>query len=292
MQADIPSRTAWRVALRRAGHQLWDAPVVFHDPLAVRILGSDGDRALREMAQRRDEPFDRALRAFLVARSTLAEQLLAEAVERGARQYLLLGAGLDTFACRNPFPHLRTFEVDHPATQAWKKTLLQEAGIRLPPTAALAPCDFERDALPAALAHAGFDALAPTFVAWLGVVPYLTRDAFRATLIFLGTIGRDRHGGGCGVVMDYTPPAEKMPEAERRVFEMLAARVAKAGEPFRLFFTEPQLAAELAAAGFGPLHSLRPAELNERCFANRRDGLYILGSTARVGWASSGEVIR
>ncbi|HVS69740.1 MAG TPA: class I SAM-dependent methyltransferase [Phycisphaerae bacterium] len=287
MQAGIPSRTAWRVALRRAGHQLWDDPLVFADPLAVRVLRTDGDRALREMAQRRDDPFDRALRAFIVARSRLAEELLAEAVQRGVRQYVVLGAGLDTFSCRNPFPNLRTFEVDHPATQKWKRGLLSEAEIVTPPTAAFAPCDFERDALAAALDRAGFDRQSSVFVSWLGVVPYLTRDAFRESVRFLGAIGRER--GGCGVVLDYALPADRLPEAERGLFEKLAQRVAAAGEPFQLFFTEETLAEELAAAGFAPLHSLRPSDLNDRYFANRRDGLRMMGSAARVGWARSSD---
>src|SRR6202034_3949516 len=126
-------------------------------------------------------PFSTALRAFIVARSRLAEDNLRHAVEKGVRQYVLLGAGLDTFAYRNPYPQLRVFEVDHPATQAWKRELLRENSITIPGNVRLVPVDFERQSLETELERAGFDMQAPAFFAWLGVVPYLTLDAFRST---------------------------------------------------------------------------------------------------------------
>ena len=121
-----PSRTALRVALRRAAHQLHDAkPLVFDDPLAVRILGKEFYEEVKRTPDSVKRPFSAALRAFMVVRARLAEDTLAEGVrELGVRQYLVLGAGLDTFACRNPYPEVRVFEVDHPATQTWKKTML------------------------------------------------------------------------------------------------------------------------------------------------------------------------
>lgn len=120
-----PGRTAFGVPGRRAAHQLLDRPLVFEDPLAVRIVGGRVDT--------KESPMSRALRAFMAARSRFAEDRLANAVERGVRQYVLLGAGLDTFAYRNPFA-IRVFEVDHPATQGWKRQLLEEAGIAPPET--------------------------------------------------------------------------------------------------------------------------------------------------------------
>ena len=123
-----PSRTALRVALRRAAHQLYDSrPLVFDDPIAVRILGPHAEEVQRtpgRMASRKPRPHSVGMRAFVVARSRYAEDLLARAVAAGVTQYVVLGAGLDTFAHRNPYPDLRVFEVDHPATQRWKRELL------------------------------------------------------------------------------------------------------------------------------------------------------------------------
>src|ERR1019366_6232224 len=106
---------------------------------------------------------------------------------RGITQYVLLGAGLDTFAHRNPYPHLHVFEVDHPATQQWKRELLLDTALPSPTRHTYVPVDFERQSLATQLAAKGFDSSAPSLFAWLGVVPYLTREAFRATLTFLAT---------------------------------------------------------------------------------------------------------
>src|SRR5713101_1581134 len=171
MQTATPSRTALRVALRRAAHQLYDArPLVFNDPIAVPILGTTYAEELRRTPTRPDRPFSVALRAFLVARSRYAEDMLARAVAQGVTQYVLLGAGLDTFAYRNPYPHLRVFEVDHPATQQWKRDLLYQNSIPIPPTLIYAPLDFETQAfgtqsLPTQLRATGFNPQAPTLFA-------------------------------------------------------------------------------------------------------------------------------
>src|SRR5882757_2402489 len=162
MQDARPSKTALRVALRRAAHQLYDAkPLVLDDPIAVPILGDTYAEELHRTPTRPDRPFSVALRAFLVARSRYAEDNLAQAVSEGVTQYVLLGAGLDTFAHRNPYPHLRVFEVDHPATQQWKRELLHKNSIPIPSTLTFAPVDFETQSLPAQLAAAGFNPQAP-----------------------------------------------------------------------------------------------------------------------------------
>jgi methyltransferase (TIGR00027 family) len=186
MDAAKPSRTARGVALRRACHQLYDAPpLVLSDPVAVPLLGPEVRADLEAAKAQLNDPANLVLRAWLVARSRYAEDKLAEAVAQGLNQYVLLGAGLDTFAHRNPHPHLRVFEVDHPATQAWKQQLV--AAARLPPQHNLTyvPVDFETESLPERLAACGFNPDAPAFFAWLGVVPYLTLPAFRATLAYI-----------------------------------------------------------------------------------------------------------
>lgn len=275
-----PSRTALRVALRRAAHQLYDAPpLVLDDPIAVSILGDTYAEELRRTPGRnpnaKDRPFSIGLRAFLVARSRYAEDQLARAVGRGVTQYVLLGAGLDTFAHRNPYPALRVFEVDHPATQQWKSALLHAGNLLHPPTLTYVSVDFEKQSLPEQLQSANFNPQIPTFFAWLGVVPYLTQPAFRATLNFIAT-----QPSGTGVVFDYGQPREALPFFERLAHDSLAQRVHQAGEPFQLFFTPKEIATELAA--FRDLEDLGALEINAHYFAHRADQLKLLGTAGRI----------
>lgn len=274
MKHTVPSRTALRVALRRAAHQLYDTPLVFADPLAVPILGKEYAEELRRTPLRMDRPHSTALRAFLVARSRYAEDVLAKAVAGGVQQYVILGAGLDTFAYRNPHPQLRVFEVDHPATQEWKRELLQRNKIEIPHNLAMTPVNFEHQPLAAELEAAGFDHNAPAFFAWLGVVPYLSREAFRSTLGFIASQPK-----GSGLVMDYGQPREVLPPLEQLAHDSLASRVKLAGEPFQLFFTPAQMATELT--GFHDTEDLGSMEINARYFSGRTDNLRILGSAGR-----------
>jgi methyltransferase (TIGR00027 family) len=265
--------------MRRAAHQIYDAPpLIFNDPIAVSILGPHAveiERTPGRDPANKPRPFSIALRAFLVARSRYAEDLLAQAVARGVTQYVLLGAGLDTFAHRNPYPYLRVFEVDHPATQQWKRELLLSTGLPTPANLTCVPVDFEHQSLPAQLATAGLDSTIPTFFAWLGVVPYLTREAFRATLAFIAS-----QPPNTGVVFDYAQPREALPPREQLAFDSLASRVHLAGEAFQLFFTPARIVAELA--NFYDLEDLGSPELNERYFANRTDDLRVMGSAGRL----------
>lgn len=287
-----PSRTALRVALRRAAHQLYDAPpLVLDDPIAVPMLGPYAEELQRTPGrnpEHKPRPHSIGLRAFLVARSRYAEDLLAQAVARGLTQYVLLGAGLDTFAHRNPYPHLRVFEVDHPSTQLWKRDLLCASNLPSPARLAYAPVDFERQSLATQLRAAGFDPTAPSLFAWLGVVPYLTIEAFRATLAF---IAAQPHGSG--VIFDYSQPRAALSHNEQLARDSLASRVYRAGEPFHLFFTPAELAAELAAfraiekinsaglIGFRNIEDLGVPEINARYFSARTDALKLHGTAAR-----------
>jgi len=279
-----PSRTALRVALRRAAHQLHDArPLVFEDPLAIPILGKEYAEEINRTPDSARRPFSAALRAFMVVRARLAEDTLAAALQTHAtQQYLVLGAGLDTFACRNPHPTLRVFEVDHPATQAWKKKLLTAANLTPPDTAHFVAVDFEKDSLRARLKSAGFDEALPTVTAWLGVVPYLTPDAFRATLRLVA-----RFAPGSQIVFDYAQPREALPPVEQLMHDSLAARVALAGEPFQLFFTPAQLAEELAFLDLRVVEDLDTSALTARYLAHRSDNLLLRGKAARICIAAS-----
>jgi len=264
MQKGRPSKTALRVALRRAAHQVMDRPPVLDDPIAIRLVGSAFGRDM-ERAQHR---VARDFRAFMAARSRFVEDQLAQAVARGVDQYVVLGAGLDTFAWRNPFLGLRIYEVDFPATQEWKHGMLDEAGLANPAGLTFVPLDFEHKTLAAGLAEAGFDATKPAFFSWLGVVPYLTREAFRATL---ADIARMPPGSGLG--FDYGLSAEVLGPLRRLALKALSERVASAGEPFKLLLTPDELERELEVAGFTYIEQWDSSRLNALYFAGRGDGL-------------------
>lgn len=273
MEGAKPSRTAYRVALRRAVHQLIDNPKVFDDPLAIPIVGNEA----ASKAANEDHPPSRSLRAFIAVRSRYAEDQLANAVQQGVQQYVILGAGLDTFAYRNPHLGLRVFEVDHPATQQWKRERLRDAGITIPREVVFVAVDFERQTLSERLREAGFQAGQPMFCSWLGVVPYLTEKAFDLTLRFLGSMSP-----GSGLVFDYAVPRSSLNPVEQVAFDALATRVASVGEPFQLFLDPMELATKLHRLGFNHVEDLGVAEINSRYFADCADGLSVAGRSAHL----------
>ncbi len=259
-----PSRTALGAAAHRAVHQVLERGFIFADPLAVRILGVDADAAMRDAE---NDPSQRRLRLFIAVRTRFAEDALTAAVDRGVRQLVVLGAGLDTCAYRSAFgERLRIFEVDHPATQAWKRQRLAETAIPVPPTLTFAPIDFEQETLAEGLAASGLDTAKQTFFTWLGVVPYLTEQAVFSTLGFIASLP-----GGAHVVFDYSNPWASDPDDDERtdVREALAARVASVGENLQSHFETDELYSELAALGFREIEDLGPALIRERYFANR-----------------------
>jgi methyltransferase (TIGR00027 family) len=262
MQPGQPSRTALSAAFHRAAHQVLERGAIFTDPLALKILGPDAEAAVRN-AER--DPSKKRMRLFIAVRTRFAEDSLAAAVTRGVRQLVVLGAGLDTYACRSPLGEsLRIFEVDHPATQAWKRQRLAEAAIPVPAALAFAPVDFERETLADGLNTAGFDPAQQTFFTWLGVVPYLTEPAVFATLGFMAGLP-----GGAHVVFDYgNPPAADPGQDKFSAFHAsLAARVASVGEAFRCHFETDALHTKLTALGFREIEDLGPALIRERYFA-------------------------
>jgi methyltransferase (TIGR00027 family) len=248
MNKGEPSRTAFGAARHRAAHQILEDGRLFTDPLAVRILGVPVDD-LRADAPRR------GMRMFIAARTRFAEDALAAAVGRGVRRLVVLGAGLDTFAYRNPYRQLRVTEVDHPDTQGWKRDRLAEAGIDIPADLDYLGVDFERESLADRLA---LDE--PAFFLWLGVVPYLTRPGFDETLKVVAA--RD----GNEVVFDYAQSPERMPAERRAWLQARAERVAKIGEPWLTYFEPDEIAGELTGLGFREITDLGPAGLAARFF--------------------------
>lgn len=248
MEAGQFSRTARGAALHRAAHQTLEQGAIFRDPFACAILGLTPEQAVAEAA---NDERARRMRLFVAARARFAEDGLARAVARGLRQAVVLGAGLDTFALRNPHAGqgLRVFEVDHPDTQAWKRARLEEMG-GAPESLVFCAVDFERDDLLQRLVSSGLDASRPTYFIWLGVTPYLTRDAIMTTLHAIATIP------GGEVAFDYTEGRERNAGEALAFQDALRSRVAALGEPIIGDLDPAGLARELAALGMSEQEDL------------------------------------
>ncbi len=254
MQPNEPSRTALMIARQRAAHQLLDHGSILNDPFAVKIL-SEEEKDVLAFANK--HPLASIGRLFTAARSRLAEDALSRAVENDVRQIVILGAGLDTFALRNPHSgrQIRIYEVDHTATQSWKRLRLAEAQIALPPWLVFVPVDFERDDVGERLAAAGFQQNSPAFFTWLGVVPYLTQNAIGRTLDYISSIQRSE------VVFDYLEPPEAFSEELRQLEKARAEQLEKIGERSESRFEPPEIAAILHARGFREIEDINFHEI-------------------------------
>jgi methyltransferase (TIGR00027 family) len=242
MKSDDPSRMALMVARQRAAHQLRDHGAILNDPFAMKILRED-EKDVLQFAN--ENPVASIGRLFTAARSRIAEDALSKAVERGVPQVVILGAGLDTFALRNPHAaRISIFEVDHPATQAWKRQRLLEAELAPPPWLTFVPVDFEQDDLRQKLASAGFQHTPAAFFTWLGVVPYLTRDAIGSTLDYIASIQSSE------VVFDYMEPPEAFSEEIRGAVTKRTEQLEKMEERWASRFDPAGIAAILRAHGF------------------------------------------
>jgi methyltransferase (TIGR00027 family) len=273
VQTGQPSYTALGAARHRADHQELDGATFFRDPLARAIAGdplpSDdpGSEPAAEMRRR--------MRMFIAIRSRYAEDALAGAVAGGGgsgpatRQLVILGAGLDTFAYRNPHPGLRVFEVDHPDTQAWKRDRLAAAQIEVPPSVTYVPVDFEGTSavdggLDRALSTAGLQSAPPVFVIWLGVTIYLTRQAIEDTFAVIGGLAP-----GSQVVFDYGTPRPEPADPELRALnEERDRRLAAIGERWISVFTPDGISELLHANGFRVEEDITGVELAGR-YLNR-----------------------
>ncbi len=257
MNPNEPSRTAVMIARQRAAHQLLDHGSVFCDPFAMKILPEDEKEVLQFANQ---HPLASIGRLFTAARSRIAEDALSGAVERGVRQIVILGAGLDTFALRNPHggQQVRIYEVDHPATQTWKRQRLAEAEIAVPPWLIFVPVDFERADLGEKLGAAGFQQNLPAFFTWLGVVPYLTQDAVGRTLEYMSSIRNSE------VVFDYMEPSEAFSEELRQLEKQRAEQLAKMGERLDSRFEPAGIAAILRLHGFCVVEDIGFGEIASR----------------------------
>jgi methyltransferase (TIGR00027 family) len=260
-----PSRTAIAVAIQRAVHQTVDRPPIFSDPLAARIIGPKARAAIAEGRAGRGV-FASVLRTVLVVRARVAEDTLAEAVADGVRQYVVLGAGLDTFGLRNADPSLHVFEVDHSNTQAWKRRRIEEEGLVVPTTLRFVPVDFTKDDLAVELRRAGLRPDQDTFFSWLGVVMYLEHQSIRGTLQTVAALC----GSTGGIAFDFIAPPRRSQLHLRMIMWWRGCRVARLGEPFRAPLSPVNAERWLREAGFREVTILTPQQLTERYLRGRR----------------------
>jgi len=271
-----PKPSAQRVATLRAAHQLLDSPLILLDPLALKILGDKDEAALRANPRQYDDPMSKGLRATLVVRSRFAEDECEKAAAAGVHQYVVLGAGLDTYAYRSKQHCMHIFEVDLPETQQWKRACLDAADIRIPDTVTYVPTNFEQNTLAQALAEAGFRQDQPAFFSWLGVTMYLDQEAIMETLRYISSCAK-----GSAVVFDYLVEPSLLTPMERIFMDLVASRVAERGEPWKTYFNPDELAGNLRMHGYSAAHNLDREQLTERYLLNRQDGLS-LGNTNRM----------
>jgi len=278
-----PSRTALMSAAARAAHLLVDQqPPIFADTAAAALLGERAEELIGYHRSFGAHPILAGARTTAVTRSRCAEDRLAEAVRRrGIDQYVLLGAGLDSFACRSELAReIRVFEVDHPHTQNWKRARLAAAGLAVPPTVSFVPLDLERGGegeLTAALTAAGFDPERPAVVSWLGVTMYLSIRAIRQVLSAVGEFAP-----GTELVAEHLLPVEHRDPAGQAYAEQVQAAAAEGGEPWQTFLAVEEMDALLSTHGLRPLAYLRQrdavdaAEWDERADALRPFDLSVL----------------
>jgi methyltransferase (TIGR00027 family) len=285
------SHTALTAAAARAGaaHLIVDDdPLIFADILAATLLGDQADEFIDYHRNHGSHLVLATARAAAACRSRFTEDRLSAAAGRGITQYVILGAGLDSFGYRSPLAaQLRVFEVDHPASQQWKRQQLAAAGISVPATVTLVPADLESTGstgLVSHLADAGFDLASPAVVSWLGVTMYLTRPAIEQTLGELG-----RLAPGSELVADYMLPEKLRDETGSSYAEQVMPIAAQRGEPWLTFLAPAGMSALLAAHGFAGVRHvsqrdqvdpalwqrtdpLRPAELSVLAHATREAG--------------------
>ena len=274
MDEQSPSRTAYATAFMRALHLAVDeSPPVLEDTIAVDLLPTYLRRFINRQAGlprwlRRLRPVDSvgtAMRSQIVVRARYAEDCLREAREQGASRYVILGAGLDTFALRQLAPAIDVLEIDHPATQNWKHSLLRDRGFAVPPSATFLPVDFER----ASLDELWIDGDSPDFISWLGTTYYLTRESILDTLTVLA--GRTQPGSQ--LVLDFW--RERQARAINPLLWGTRVAVALQGEPMRSFFAPAEIEALARSAGWQVLESCSPTEQGRRYLAGRRDRLRV-----------------
>jgi methyltransferase (TIGR00027 family) len=269
-----PSQTALTAAAARAAHLIVDdAPLIFSDTLAYTLLGDRAEEFIGFHRARGEHPILAGARAAVVIRSRYTEDRLAAAVRDGITQYVILGAGLDSFGYRSALAErVRVFEVDHPATQRWKRHSLAEAGITTPETLTFVPVDLEAESPTDHLLRGGFDRSRPALVSWLGVTMYLTREAIDDTLAMVGGLAP-----GTEIVTDYFVPPDLRDAAGQTYAEGVGAAAAERGEPWLSAFSPQEMSALLDKHGFGPVEQVGQRDAVDPALWKRTDSLHPIG---------------
>ncbi len=270
MLAGQPSRTLLGPAIRRAAHQLLDVPLIFRDPIAVGLVPEASEEAIRSRAAEHQTQESLLLRSLFALRSRFAEDRLREAASRGVRQYLIFGAGLDTFPWRQPdyARDMRIFLTDHVSTLIWTQVKFWERGLPKPSNVTFVPLDLEQGGTREALAQSGFDPQAAAFCSMLGVTQYLERSSVEELLRFVASLG-----DGSEIVFSYVPHADDLARIDRQFAGAWAERGAWLGEPWKTRFAMDELAAVLGHIGFADIVHLTPERAEQVYFGSRQDGL-------------------
>jgi methyltransferase (TIGR00027 family) len=271
MKENQASSTAMGVAKVRAAHQLVDdEPLILADPVVLRLVGQEATEAIRADANLRLNPRLAAFRAHIVLRNRYAEDCLMESVGRGVRQYVLLGAGYDTFAYRQPgrAEALTIFEVDHPASQVAKRELLASTGVAVPENLRFASVNFESESVKDGLARARFDFTQSAFFSCLGVLVYLDEKSVAALFAFVGSMQR-----GSEIVFTFSQPDSALDARELEIRAKINETVNEMGEPWRSYFDPERLREMMLEAGFSEVTFLTPEIAEERYFRGRTDAL-------------------
>lgn len=270
-----PSRTLLRAAIRRAAHQLFDRPLIFNDPVVVRLVPEVLETGNRDMVEDPRTPDGALFRLWFATRMRFAEDRLAQAAARGARQYVILGAGLDTFPWRQPdfASTMQIFAADHPATLVWIQQRLRERGLVRPPNLIFVPVDLEEMRLDTQLAACGFDSSLASFCSALGVTQYLERATIDALLGFMAELPH-----GSEIVFSFAPPDVELSDADVATATRSIVRTAMLGEPWKSRLPTAELTGCLKDLGFRHIFHLTPELARQSYFAEHQQ-------TARApGW--------
>jgi methyltransferase (TIGR00027 family) len=270
------SRTAEAAAAARARHLLRDDPVVFADPFAIHLTSRPWriickNRFLNWIVFRHLLAAMHPVQAQILARSRYAEDQLEKSMLAGMDQYVVVGAGLDSFALRHTdlATTLKIYELDHPASQRSKRDRLAGLGIDLPANLELLPVDFERETVADALARSSYTRDRPAFYSWLGTIHYLTRDAVFRTLTSIASFAAARSE----IVFDYRTPSDSVDATDLPVRDALDRFAARRGEPFLTSFDPLTFPREVCDMGFELVENLSGREQQARYFQGRKDGL-------------------
>lgn len=301
MNENQASTSALISAYGRAYHSMHDVPKIFDDFLASHLFTEDEHKLFSQNLAESLKFFDPESSALCIgqpsalakvmrvqiapitlSRAQHTETSLEAAVKQGVRQYVILGAGLDTFAFRRPdlLKELQVFEVDHPATQAYKQKRITELGWKIPEQLHFIPVDFTKDSLVSALKHTAYNPDRLSFFSWLGVTYYLTREEVFSTLADIVNIAPS----GSSIIFDYMDNDALIPEKTSRRVQLMQVATSRSGEPMKAGFDPLMFSGDLVKIGLRLVENLNPSDIEERYFSGRADGYHAF-ENVHFAWA-------